>query len=169
MGYSLESFAAECHDILTADPGPEGRQAVCEILKNALVDDGFVAETLGPDNTTTRQVIYEDPDLGFCILAHVNLGAKGSPPHDHGPAWAIYGQAKGVTEMSEWKCVKKPADGLPGEVELVKKYDMTRGSAVVYNEGALHSPRRTEETRLIRFEGQNMDNVERDAFVVAGS
>ena len=81
--------------------GPEGREAVAKILRKALVDDDFIAETLGLDNTTTRQLIYEDPDLGFCILAHVNLGAERSPPHDHGPAWAIYGQAKGVTEMSE--------------------------------------------------------------------
>ena len=81
--------------------GPEGREAVAKILRKALVDDDFIAETLGPDNTTTRQLIYEDPDLGFCILAHVNLGAERLPPHDHGPAWAIYGQAKGVTEMSE--------------------------------------------------------------------
>ncbi len=169
MSYSLESFAAECHDILTADPGPSGREEVRKILSKALNDDGFVAETLGPDNTTERQVIYEDPDLGFCILAHVNLGAKASPPHDHGPAWAIYGQAKGVTEMSEWDCVKPPKDGLPGEVKLKKQYDMTRGSAYVYNEGDLHSPRRTEETRLIRFEGQNMDNVQRDAYVIAAS
>jgi hypothetical protein len=81
--------------------GPEGREAVSKIRGKALVDDDFIAETLGPDNTTTRQVIYEDPDLGFCILAHVNLGAKRSLPHDHGPAWAINGQSKGFTEMSE--------------------------------------------------------------------
>ena len=81
--------------------GPEGREAVAKILRKALVDDDFIAETLGPDNTTARQLIYEDPDLGFCILAHVNLDAERSPPHDHGPARAIYGQAKGVTEMSE--------------------------------------------------------------------
>jgi predicted metal-dependent enzyme (double-stranded beta helix superfamily) len=169
MSYSLDSFAAECHDILTADPGPSGRDKVREILSTALMEDAFVAETLGPDNTTPRQVLYEDPDMGFCILAHVHLGAKESPPHDHGPNWAIYGQASGVTEMSEWKCVKQPADGQPGEVELVKKYDMTRGSAYVYNEGDLHSPRRTDATRLIRFEGKNMDNVKRDRFVVAGA
>jgi hypothetical protein len=101
VGYSLESFVAECHDVLLADPGPKGREAVSKILRKALVDDDFVAETLDPDNTTTRQVIYEDPGLDFCILAHVNLGAKGSPPQDHGPAWAIDGQAKGLAEMSE--------------------------------------------------------------------
>jgi len=45
--------------------GPEGRETVSKILRKALVDDDFIAETLGPDNTTTRQAIYEDPDLGF--------------------------------------------------------------------------------------------------------
>jgi hypothetical protein len=36
--------------------------------------------------------------------------------------------------------------------------------AYVYNEGDLHSPRRTGPTRLIRIEGKNMDTVRRLAY-----
>jgi hypothetical protein len=37
----------------------------------------------------------------FCILGHVHKDAPGrlSPPRDHGPSWAIYGQAKGETTI----------------------------------------------------------------------
>src|SRR5919198_6319053 len=97
MGHTLEQFSAACHDILKADPGPSGRQKVCALLQEVLKDDDFVATQLG-DDVPERKILYEDPELGFCILAHVNHGAKNSPPHDHGPTWAIYGQARGVTE-----------------------------------------------------------------------
>ncbi len=42
-----------------------------------------------------------------------------------------------------------------------KTYTLTPGAAYVYNEGDLHSPRRESSTRLIRFEGRNMDSVQR--------
>jgi hypothetical protein len=67
------------------------------------------------------------------------------------------------------KMRQKTQKRFTGCSRIDEKYEMTRGSAYVYNEGDLHSPSRTSETRLIRFESQNMDNVERDAFVVAGS
>ena len=60
-------------------------------LEDVLVDAEFSARHLGPDNTVPRKILYEDADLGFCILAHVNVGPKESKPHHHGPAWAISG------------------------------------------------------------------------------
>lgn len=167
MGYSLEGFASECSGILKADPGPAGREKLRVLLEKVLVDKEFVAAHLGADNTEARKVLYEDPDLGFCICVHVHLDASEIPPHDHGPTWAIYGQVKGVTTMSEWRKVK-PAEGdEPGQVALEKCYDMEPGAAVVYNEGALHSPKREGETRLIRIEGRNITTVKRDRFIEA--
>jgi hypothetical protein len=111
-----------------------------------------------------RKVLYEDPELGFCILAHVNWGAKESPPHDHGPTWAIYGQARGETEMSDWELIEPASQSKPGKVRRSKVYTLTPGMAYVYNEGDLHSPRRSAPTRLIRLEGKNMDTVSRLAY-----
>jgi hypothetical protein len=81
MGYSLDQFSTECHRILKLDPGVEGRKKVCALVKEVLKDDDFVAMHLG-DDVAERQVLYEDPELGFCILAHVYHGAKNSNPHD---------------------------------------------------------------------------------------
>ncbi|HUO65073.1 MAG TPA: hypothetical protein VMT97_15265, partial [Terriglobales bacterium] len=101
MGYTLEQFADTCHRILAEDPGLKGRQKVCEAVQEVLVDDAFVAKHLG-DDVPERKILYEDPQLGFCILAHSYKGAKESQPHDHGPSWAIYGQAGGETHMSDY-------------------------------------------------------------------
>jgi hypothetical protein len=160
MDQVLEQFAAECHRILKADSGPAGRQRVAGMLQDVLGDSSFVAANLG-DGTPERKVLYEDKELGFCILAHRYEGARESAPHDHGPSWAIYGQASGETEMTEWEIVEPASADKAGKVRKVKTYALRPGMAQVYNEGDLHSPRREGPTRLIRIEGVNMDGVAR--------
>jgi hypothetical protein len=160
MAHTLESFSAACHRILKSEPGPEGRQKVCALLQEVLKDQDFVATNLG-DEVPERKVLYEDPELGFCILAHAYTGVRESAPHDHGPTWAIYGQAVGETEMTNWEVVEPATQDKPGKVRRVKTYTLTPGMAFVYNEGELHSPRRSGPTRLIRLEGMNMDKVSR--------
>jgi predicted metal-dependent enzyme (double-stranded beta helix superfamily) len=160
MGYSLDQFSTECHRILKQDPGVEGRQKVCALVKDVLKDDNFVDTHLG-DDVSERQVLYEDPELGFCILAHVYHGAKNSNPHDHGPSWAIYGQARGETMMTDYEPVARPGEGKPGKARPINDYTLIPGMAYLYNEGDLHSPRRDGTTRLIRIEGKNMEKVQR--------
>jgi len=163
MAHTLEQFAASCHQILKSDPGPAGRTRVCGVVEEVLQDEAFLARHLG-DDVPDRKILYEDPELGFCILAHFYKGAKESPPHDHGPSWAIYGQARGETMMSDWALVEPAAKGKPGKVRHVKTYALKPGMAHLYNEGDLHSPKREGPTRLIRIEGTNMDKVRRLSF-----
>jgi hypothetical protein len=163
MGTTLEEFAAECHRILKSDSSFEGRKKVLALVEHVLQDKAFLAKHLA-DDVIERKVIYEDPELGFCILAHVYQGAKESNPHDHGPSWAIYGQAAGETEMSDWELVEPAQNGKPGKVRRVRNYTLKPGMAHIYNEGDLHSPRRTGPTRLLRIEGTNMDKVKRAAY-----
>ena len=160
MGYSLESFSAECHRILKQDATPEGRKKVCDLVRDVLKDREFISKHLG-DDVPERKVLYEDPELGFCILGHVYQGAKDSNPHDHGPSWAIYGQAQGETIMTDYFPVARPGEGQPGKARPVRDYKLTPGMAYLYNEGDLHSPRRDGPTRLIRIEGKNMEKVKR--------
>jgi predicted metal-dependent enzyme (double-stranded beta helix superfamily) len=160
MGYTLEQFAEGCRRLLQADPTPAGRREVCALVEEVLKDEAFLRRHLG-DDVPERKILYEDPTLGFCILAHVYHGAKESQPHDHGPSWAIYGQARGETEMTDWERVTPAAEDRPGKVRRRQTYNLKPGMAHVYNEGDLHSPRRAGPTRLIRIEGQNMDRVRR--------
>ena len=98
MAQTLQTFAARCRDILKAENNPAGRRKVCALLQDALKDEEFVSANL-TETTPERKILYEDPDLGFCILAHNYKGPKESAPHDHGPSWAIYGQALGETAI----------------------------------------------------------------------
>jgi len=163
MGYTLEQFADTCHRILVEDSGPEGRQKVRAVVQEVLVDDAFVAQHLG-DDVPERKILYEDPKLGFCILAHSYKGAKESQPHDHGPSWAIYGQAVGETVMSDWDVIEPATEKKPGKVRHARAYPLKPGMAKVYNVGDVHSPKREGPTRLIRIEGTNMDKVKRLSF-----
>jgi predicted metal-dependent enzyme (double-stranded beta helix superfamily) len=159
----LEQFAAECRTILTSEPGPSGRRKICMRLEGLLRDPDFVSSNLNAQ-TPERQVLYEDPELGFCILAHRYNGAKSSPPHDHGPSWAIYGQAKGETEMTDYELVAPASADKPGKAKALRTYKPTPGAAYLHHEGDLHSPRRTGPTQLIRLEGTNMDRIKRLKF-----
>jgi predicted metal-dependent enzyme (double-stranded beta helix superfamily) len=160
MAHSVAQLANEFRTALKAQPGPAGREKVCNLLKEVLVDQDFIKATFD-DNTPERKILHEDPELGFCILVHQYKGPKESLPHDHGPSWAIYGQVAGETAMSDWELVSPASPDKPGKVKHKTKYKLTPGVAHVYNEGDLHSPSRTGPTRLIRLEGTNMEKVKR--------
>jgi len=164
---TIEQFGAECHAILKQDSGPAGLEKIRRGLEEILTDETILATHLGPDADLERNILYEDPELKFCIIAHVYKGAKNSAPHDHGPTWAIYGQAAGTTEMTEYRMVQAPADGKPGKAAPVKTYEMTPGMATAYAIGQLHSPRRESETRLIRIEGTNVKKIARSSYELA--
>ena len=160
MSLTLEQFAADCHDALKAHPGTPGREKVCDLVKRVLKDPEFVA-TYIPPGTPERHLLYEDPELGFAILAHGYIGPKGSKPHDHGPSWAIYGQAAGETIMTDWDCLARPTDSSPGKATANRDYVMRPGDVYLYDVGVLHSPERKDDTRLLRIEGLNMAKVKR--------
>jgi hypothetical protein len=160
MSFTLESFASDVHRILKEDPGRSGREKVRNLVQEALKDEKFIATYIN-DNTPDRQVIYEDPELGFCVCAHLNRDAKEANPHDHGSSWAIYGQAFGETEMSDWEVLEGPAEGKPGKVRRARVYTLKPGMAHVYNEGDVHSPKRASTTGLLRIEGKNTAKMKR--------
>jgi len=160
MAITLERFAADCHAALKGNPGTAGREQVRALVAQVLADPEFVA-TYIPPGTPARHLLYEDAELGFAILAHGYVGAASGAPHDHGPSWAIYGQAAGETIMTDWGCVARPTDSAPGKAAFVRDYVMKPGDAYLYDVGMLHSPERRGDTRLLRIEGRNMAKVKR--------
>jgi hypothetical protein len=161
--HSLDSFAASARAILARDNTPAGRDHVAALLREALRDRAFV-ESLFDEASPERKIVHQDPELGFCILAHRYGDAKHGGPHDHGPSWAIYGQADGETVMSDWEPVATPAPGEPARVRKLREYTLRPGDAHVYNEGDIHAPGRAGPTRLIRIEGQNLERVARGSY-----
>jgi hypothetical protein len=163
MAYSLTQLAADIRETLKADPGRAGKERICGYVSKALNDRAFVAAHLKEraKGAHPREVIYEDPELGFCVCGHVYDGPALGSPHDHGSSWAIYGQATGVTEMTDWRIVKKGEGADPNLVEPVKTYTMKPGDAHLYDVGDVHSPKREAPVKLVRIEGKNLDHVTR--------
>ena len=166
MNQILASLAQNCHEILSDFPGPEGREKIAELLQVLLSDPANV-DALVPESTGERDMLYRDPELGFCILAHKYNGEKTSPPHDHGPSWAIYAQARGETVMRDYDKIEDASANKPGKVKVSRTYSLTPGIAHVYNEGDLHSPTRIGPTSLVRVEGTDMSQVNRLRFELA--
>ena len=163
MPYTLTQMADDLRAELSARPADECAEALCAIVGRALTDPDFVAAHL-PDRRPgepAREVLYEDPELGFCICGHVYEGAAVTGPHDHGSSWAIYGQADGVTEMTDWRIVRRGEADAPSLVEPVRTYRLSPGDAHFYGVGDVHSPKREAPTRLVRVEGANLDRVRR--------
>jgi hypothetical protein len=161
MSYTLEQLSADIRKELKADTGAAGKQAVCKLVSKVLLDKEFVAMHLTADQCKPRKVLYEDPELGFCICGHVYEGAAAGAPHDHGSSWAIYGLAEGDTEMTDWRIVKRGEGESPNLVTPAKTYVLKPGDSHFYDVGVVHSPKREGPTKLVRIEGKNLDHVKR--------
>ena len=107
-------------------------------------------------------MLYEDKELGFQVLAHVNDKARKSPPHDHGASWAIYGQATKHTDMIEWE--RSGGDDKHAELKETKRYRLNPGEAGIYQDGKIHSIDYPDRARFIRVTGTNLDKINRVRF-----
>jgi hypothetical protein len=161
LSYTLDRLSADIREALKADPGSGGKHEVEKLVSKVLLDEEFIARHLTPEQCRPRKVLYEDPELGFCICGHVYESAAHGEPHDHGPTWAIYGVAAGDTEMTDWRVVRKGEGDTPSLVEPVRTYLMKPGDSRFYDVGVVHSPRRDGPAKLVRIEGRNLDDVRR--------
>jgi predicted metal-dependent enzyme (double-stranded beta helix superfamily) len=161
MPYELDQFISDTRAALTRDPGPAGRHEVMKNLERLLTNKAFVEKYCNDDQPTGIKVLYEDPQLGFQVLAHIMGKARVSPPHDHGKSWAIYGQAKQYTDMVEWQREDDGSDPTHARLKPVKKYRLNPGQAGIYQDGAIHSIDYPDNARFIRVTGTDLDKIDR--------
>lgn len=161
MPYDLDQFIGDARTTLERDPGPAGRDEVMKNLERLLKNKDFVGKYCGDDQPTGIKVLYEDPKLGFQVLAHIMGKARVSPPHDHGKSWAIYGQATKYTDMTEWQREDDGSDPSHAKVKAVKKYRLNPGQAGIYQDGDIHSIDYPDNARFVRVTGTDLDKIDR--------
>lgn len=163
MPYTLNDLVEDIKEIIINEKISEGSDKICYFVSKALMDQNFITENL-PDRKngdSPRQILYEDEETGFCVCGHVYDTEAIGNPHDHGPSWAIYGQATGETEMTDWEVMENQSSDEIIFVKPKQTYTMKAGDVRFYNVGQVHSPVRNDPVRLLRIEGVNLDNVKR--------
>ncbi len=163
MAYDLRQFTDDCRAILKRDPGPQGREEVRRCLERLLQERDFVRRYC-LEAEKGLHVLYEDAELGFQVLAHLNAKPRVSPPHDHGQSWAIYGQATEYTDRTEWERVDGGGDPGQGKVKPVKQYRLLPGQAGIYQDGKIHSIGYPANSCFVRVTGTNLDRIPRVMF-----
>lgn len=164
MSYDLTRFIADCRRELKRDPGPAGREKVRTLLERLLQDKDFIAAHCSDATPKGLYVLHDDAELGFQVLAHINERARGSPPHDHGASWAIYGQAVSHTDMTEYHRIDDRCDPATAKLEMTRKYRLNPGQAGIFADGAIHSIDYPDGSMFVRVTGTNLDRIARSSF-----
>jgi predicted metal-dependent enzyme (double-stranded beta helix superfamily) len=162
MAYTLETFVADIKAALKADNNSKGREAIRAKLEQLLANKDFIAATLPASTSEGHRKLYEDKEQGFVVLAHYHTKHRASPPHDHGPSWAIYGQAVGWSEMSLWQRTDGGTGEGKAEVKQTGTFRLTPGKAGLFDVGVIHGVDRNDGAcGYIRVTGRDLDYVQR--------
>ena len=78
----------------------------------------------------------------------------------HGP---VYGNAKNVTEMTEWRRVNPESDE-HAELVAMSKYSLGPGQTKAYGPDVIHSTAHPERAWVIRVTGTDLDHLPRYRF-----
>lgn len=163
MTYDFEQLKTEVRAAIKNGNSPAQIDEVRRSLAKLLANKEFVVQTCGENAEPGLKLLYEDPELGFQILAHINEKARQSPPHDHGESWAVYGQAIGYTDMREWSRTDDGKDADHAKLEPTRSYRLNPGEVGVYSHGAIHAIDYPDKSRFIRITGTNLDKIWRIA------
>jgi hypothetical protein len=163
MAYTLEQFCTESRAILKAEPLAGALPQIAERLSRLLADPAFVAAAFNEDMKPGKRVLRHDPELDFYVMAHVQEGGKTGKPHSHGASWAIYGNARASTQMTEWQRAN-PASEDHAELKPVSKYSLAPGQTRAYGPNVIHSTAHPETAWVIRVTGTDLDKLPRYHF-----
>ena len=110
-----------------------------------------------------RRVLHHDRETDFYVLAHVQEGNKVGKPHSHGTSWAVYGNARAFTEMTEWRRTN-PESEPHAVLQAASKYRLGPGDTKAYGPGVIHSTAHPEKAWVIRVTGTDLDHLPRFRF-----
>lgn len=164
MSYDFDQFVSEVRATLRRGSGAAELEDVRQRLAKLLANGEFVERTCGAGAAGGLHRLHVDKELGFEVLAHVNEKARRSPPHDHGESWAIYGQAVGYTDMTEYRRGDDGRDPEQASLEQTRRYRLQPGEVGVFAGTAIHAIDYPDKSRFIRITGTNLDAIDRIAY-----
>jgi len=101
MAWTLEEFCAKSTATLKSDDALDRKLAqIAEFLAGLLANPEFVAQAFSEDDQPGHRTLFHCPATDYHVLAHVQRAGKSGRPHSHGASWAIYGNARGFTDMT---------------------------------------------------------------------
>ena len=162
MPYTLAEFCADLSSTLRSK-GQSGLPEIAAKLSVLLQNPDFVAETFSEDTPIGKRELWHDPETDAYVLAHVQEGGKVGKPHSHGASWAIYGTARGVTEMTEWRRVNAASEDAV-VLEKARQYALGPGQTRGYASGLIHSTAHPQKAWVIRITGTDLDAIPRYHF-----
>jgi predicted metal-dependent enzyme (double-stranded beta helix superfamily) len=165
MSYTLDQFCADARRILKAKPADAGRAEVADRLKRLLVDREFVSAQFDPRIEADQKTIHRDAEVGFHVMIHHQRPGRRGAPHDHGASWAIYGVARGHTDMTEWRRLDDGSKAGHARIEEARTYRLGVGDTAAYGPHVIHNTHHPEGAWVVRVTGCDLDTIPRLRFV----
>ena len=165
--YDLKDFCSDVKTALSTQDGRQARESVRQKLEKLLTNEDFVSTHCHEEAKVGVHLLYQDDELGFMVLNHVINKGRKSPPHDHGDSWAIYGQAVGHTDMSEFDRLDNESEEGVAEVKMVREYRLTPGLAGMFGPRQIHAINFVEGSRFIRITGTDLSRITTRKFDMA--
>ncbi len=128
MSCTLDELAADIHHALPSDSGLAGKAAVWRLVSRVLtirVSWRRTSRTGRPDPILAK-FFMRIRNPAFASAATCTQARPSARPMITA-SWAIYGQATGTTEMTDWKIVEKGDAASPSLVEAARTYVMHPG------------------------------------------
>ena len=163
MAYELAQFCTDARTALKSKPLKAALDEVGANLSRLLANQAFVSATFNEDTPPGKQELFHDAETDFYVLAHVQKAGKGGAPHSHGASWAIYGNARGYTEMTEYARVNPESEDAVTLAKTVQ-YRIEEGATRAYPPGMIHSTAHPQKAWVIRITGTDLDHLPRYHF-----
>lgn len=160
--YDLPQFCSDLCAVLE-DEGPAALDKIAERLERLLANRAFVEATFDETMPPGKRELFRDPRSDARVLAHVQPAKKAGAPHSHGASWAVYGNARGYTEMTEWRRLNPETDD-HAELAVARTYRLGEGESRSYPSGVIHSTAQPEKAWVIRVTGTDLDLLPRFHF-----
>jgi hypothetical protein len=163
MPNDLHTFCRNTRQLLQQEPSSGALALVAQQLQDLLANPAFVDATFDEDTPAGKRLLYRDADTGFLVLAHVQPAGKGGAPHDHGASWAVYGNARGRTDMTEYRRVNDAREAHAVWAPQ-SRYSLHSGQTRAYPSGTVHSTAHPETAWVLRITGTDLDQIPRYRF-----